>query len=168
MKPQGNCPKCGHPLWEHYEEKGHGFKCWERMSYDNNDFCGCRHGAPLQPTFAFYAIADNDDLTKARWYRTYSQYKSSGYVKELEEAKIWVKKSQAQAKCTNLGVGAFLVEFVAGKVNVIDQRERLAQAAEKKRLEDERRRQSAAERELADAERALKAAQEKVQRLKKG
>ena len=121
---------------------------------------------PQGPQFTFYAIADKEDLTKARWYRTYSQYKGSGFVDNLDDAKIWTKKGQAQGKCTNLGAGVFLVEFVAGRVNVIDQRERLKQAAEKKRLEEERRRQSAAERELADAERALRAAQDKVNKLK--
>lgn len=165
---QTPCPDCGHPLWEHREEKGHGFKCWERMSYDNNDFCGCRHGAPPPETYTFYAVANDDDLKKARWYRTYSPSRSSGWVDDLEDAKIWTKKGPAQGKCTSLGPGVFLIEFVAQKVNVIDQRERLKQAAEKKRQEEERRRQSVAERELADAERALQAAQEKVQRLRKG
>lgn len=145
------------------------------MSYDNNDFCGCTHGAPTAPTFAFYAIADKENIAKARWYRTYSQYKGSGFVDSLDDAKIWTKRSQAQANClrlaqakyTGLGGGAYLVEFVAGKVNVIDQRERLRELAEKKHqraLADAERR---AAQELAAAEAALKSAQEKVERLKK-
>ena len=33
-------------MWEHHYEKGHGWQCWERMSYDNNHFCGCSHDMP--------------------------------------------------------------------------------------------------------------------------
>lgn len=151
----------------YHDESGRGrHQCWERMSYDNNDFCGCSHGAPVPEMYTFYAVADNQDLKKARWYRTYSWRKGSGFVDSLDNAKIWTKRRLAQAKCTNLGVGVFLVEFIAGKVNIIDQRECLAQAAEKKRLEEERRRQLAAKRELADAKRALKAVQDKVNKLR--
>jgi hypothetical protein len=119
-------------------------------------------------TYTLYAVADSHDLAKARWYRTYSQSRSSGWVKDFNDAKIWTKKGPAQGKCTSLGPSVYLVEFVASRVNVIDQRERLRQLAEKKRLEEERRRHSAAERELAEAERALKAAQDKVNKLKGG
>lgn len=119
-------------------------------------------------TYTLYAVADDSDLTTTRWYRTYSQSRSSGWVKDFSDAKIWTKKGPAQGKCTSLGAGAKLVEFVATKVNVIDQRERLKQAVEKKRLAEEFRRRSAAEQELATAERALQMAQEKVRSLKKG
>lgn len=46
MDNELKCPECAHPMWEHHYVKGHGWKCWERMSRDNNDFCGCRHCMP--------------------------------------------------------------------------------------------------------------------------
>ena len=42
-----NCPECGHLTRGHFHD-GTKFQCWERMSHDNNDFCGCQHGSPLE------------------------------------------------------------------------------------------------------------------------
>jgi hypothetical protein len=136
------------------------------MSYDNNDFCGCTYGKPAKKAYTFYAVASDADLTKARWYRTYSSNKGSGFVNDIDDAKIWMKRSQAQSKCTRLGGSTVMVEFITTEVNTIDQTEHRKRAAEKKRFDEERRRQTQAERELADAERALKIAQEKINRLK--
>jgi hypothetical protein len=142
------CPKCGHNIGGHREHKddsgerfGSSFWCDERMSYDNNDFCGCTHGSPpkSEETYTFYAVADRKDLSKARWYRTYSANRSSGYVDDLADAKIWVKRGVAKGKCTQLGPSATLVEFVVTKVNVIDNSEQFKKAAEKRQQEEVRR-----------------------------
>ena len=118
------------------------------------------------PVYSFYAIADNEDLAQAHWYRTYSWPRKAGWVDDFTSAKIWTRKAQAQGKCTALGGRAFLVELTADRINIIDQRERLRQRAEKKRADEEQRRKSQAERELEAAERMLKAARENVERLK--
>lgn len=40
------CVKCNHFINYHYAENGKdNFQCWERLSMDNNDFCGCTVGA---------------------------------------------------------------------------------------------------------------------------
>lgn len=161
--PKSLCPKCNHPMWEHrfsYPEKDRkGYGCFERLSYDNNDFCGCTHGAPPKQKFVFYAVADDDDLQKAKWYCTYSSQKSSGWKKDFEDAKIWVRRSAAKAKATALGAQARIVEFHVDKTVVIDQREHLKKVAEekiqrqKKRLEAEH--QAAVKRAHEELERAL-------------
>jgi hypothetical protein len=100
-------------MWEHYEEKGHGFKCWERMSYDNNDFCGCRHGAPPPLTLEVFAVRNE----KGEFYRSYSVQKRSGaWVKNIADAKVYTKKGPAQGLVTrfkNDGVTVELVTLVA-------------------------------------------------------
>lgn len=141
--PRDLCPRCHHPLWEHrfsYPEKEkRGFRCFERRSDENNDFCGCTHGAPPERKFVFYAVADSDDIQQAKWYCTYSASKSSGWKKDFGEAKIWVKKSSAKSKATALGARARIVEFHADKVVVINQIEHLKKVAEE-RLQREKKR----------------------------
>jgi len=144
------------------------YKCWHRNSMENNDFCGCTHGRPEPPSFTFYAVVNDPDLTIAHWYCTYSQRKNSGWVKDFKDAKIWTRPGPAQGKCTNLGVGAFLVKFAAGHVEVIDQRARLERVAAEKRNKEMLRLQNAEQRRIVEAERALKTAQENLARLKKG
>ena len=161
------CPKCHHPMWKHRKDY-HGFQCYERMSYDNNDFCGCAHGAPKveEPTYTFYAVADRDDLTKAKWYRTYSANGSSGWVSDLDNAKVWVKRSSAKGKCTNLGPSARLVEFEVTKVTVVDNSDSVKKAAEAKRAADERRQKREAEAALERAQADFDRAQKRLDALK--
>jgi hypothetical protein len=113
-----------------------------------------------EPTYTFYAVADRPDLTKAKWYRTYSANGSSGWVNDLDDAKVWVKRSSAKSKCTNLGPSAKLVEFTVTKVTVVDNTDNVKKAAEKRRLEEERRQkreaEAALERAQADFDRAKK------------
>lgn len=145
----------------HHHEKGYrgGYGCDERMSYDNNDFCGCSHGAPAPTTYTFYAVADNKDLSKAKWYRTYSANRSSGWKKDFDDAKIWTKRSSAKSKATSLGAQAVIVEFHVTKVIVVDQVEHLKKVAEeriqreKKRLQAEH--EAAVRRAKEDLDRAI-------------
>ncbi len=163
------CPKCGHSVRSHYTESDIAtFQCWHRNSYENNDFCGCQHGQPEQPNFAFYAVADNSNLSVAKWYRTYSSNRNSGWVKDFDDAKIWTKRGPAQGKCTNLGPFTYLVEFLAGDITVVDQRVRIERADAHKRAAELIRQQELKKRELVLAEKALREAQQKVERLKKG
>lgn len=133
---------------------------------DHGGDCDCRE--PHTSRYVFYAIANRPDLDGAKWYRTYSPHNEAGFVDDVADAKIWARKSLAQGKCTRLGNEAYLIEFVVEKVNVVDQRERLRELAEKKRRAEEQRRKTQAEREIDDALRALKAAQDKVARLTGG
>ncbi len=141
-------------------------ECCE-MSDGHSGPCLCRSGHVPVPRAlpTFYAIADRKDLSRARWYRTYSRYNYSGFVGDLDEATTWLKRGKAQGKCMALGGSAVLVEFTVAAVNIVDQTEHLKKVAEKKRLKIERE-AALAERELAAAELALKAAQEKIDRLK--
>jgi hypothetical protein len=102
-----------------------------------------------ETSYTFYAVADRDDLKTAKWYRTYSANRSSGYVDDLESAKIWVKRGVAKGKCTQLGPSARLVEFIVTKVNVIDNSEHIKKAVEK-RKQEEVRRQKAVQQQLID------------------
>lgn len=167
------CPKCGHVMWEHYTEStNHPYKCWERMSHDNNDFCGCRHGEPEQPAdeqLVLYAIKNE----KGEWYKTYSTTRSRGWKKTLKEAKIWSRGGQARAKLTALAnehpslPAPLLIEFVVTQVRVVDQTERIAQS----RLEAQRKRkqyeEELAKRRLDDAQRRLARAQLDLSQLQR-
>ena len=135
--------------------------------------CGCHHPddvvkstPPAQPQYTFYAVADRTDLAQTRWYRTYSRGSSSGWVNDINDAKVWIRKGGAQGKCTSLGGNAQLVEFVVTKVNVFDQKERLQKLEEKRKEEAARAQKAQAARELKAAETALRLAQEKLARLK--
>jgi hypothetical protein len=138
------------------------------MSYENNDFCGCTEGAPPAPTYTFYAVADREDLTTARWYRTYSSSHGSGYVDKLEDAKIWNKRGSAKGKCTQLGPSARLVEFVVTKVNVIDNSEHVRKAAEKRAAEELRRAKAVQEQRIEHAKYELAEAQKRLDKLMRG
>lgn len=163
------CSKCGHATCGHYIENDIKlYQCWERLSHDNNDFCGCTHNAPAvqpPPKFVFYAVANDTDLTNAKWYRTYTKNSNSGWVKDFADAKIWTRRGPAQGKCTNLGPGSQLVEFTSGKIVVIDQRERLRALAAKECVAEQMRQHAKKKQELIRAEAALLAAQENFERL---
>lgn len=163
------CPKCGHSLRDHYVEEDIGkHQCWHRNSYENNDFCGCTHGAKKVDNFTFYAVVDNPNLSVAKWYRTYSSNRNSGWVKDFEDAKIWTRRGQAQGKCTNLGPFTYLVVFSAGEIEVVDQRVRVEKQEAKARAAEALRVQEQKKREFTAALEALRVAQDKVERLKKG
>jgi len=117
-------------------------------------------------TYTFYAVADRDDVTKAKWYRTYSANGSSGWVNNVDDAKIWVKRSSAKSKCTNLGPSARLVEFTVTKVNVVDNSDSVKKAAEAKRAADERRQKREAEAALVRAQADFDRAQKRLDALK--
>lgn len=114
----------------------------------------------------FYMVADDQDLTKARWYRTYGNRRSSGWVKDKEDARVWTKKGLAQGKCTSLGSGTFLIEFVVTRVNVIDQTARLKAATEKNRLKALTSEQRRKEWEIKDAEAQLEAVKDRLEALR--
>lgn len=116
---------------------------------------------PEPQTYTFYAVADNKDLSKARWYRTYSAQRSSGWKKTLEDAKIWSKRSSAKSKATSLGPSALIVEFVVTTVNVIDNSEHIKKAAERRR----RRVEAVHKQEVEYAQFQLERAQERLRKL---
>lgn len=162
------CPSCGHLCVHHREHKdesgerfGSTFWCDERMSRENNDFCGCVVGIPKRGEIThpspvtFYAVRNN----RGEYYRTYGNRKSAGWEPDLENAKLWHSMSRASTKVTNLGHGE-VVEFVVTKINVIDQTARLTKAREKA-LEARRRLA------IEEKQRELEEAQEEYDRAKK-
>lgn len=166
------CPECNHPLAYHRDHEGdsgarYGSSHWcdERMSYDNNDFCGCTHGAPPKKTFTFYAVVDSDDLEKARWYCTYSSQKASGWKKDFEDAKIWVRRSAAKSKATALGTQARIVEFHVTKTVVVDQTEHLKKVAEERRQKELRRQRAEHESAIARAKEDIARAEARLKVL---
>ena len=110
MDPKANCPHCGHPNWEHYKEgKRYRFMCHERMSYDNNDFCGCSHGAPPPLTLKVYAVRNEKD----EFYRSYAVQKRSGaWVKDIADAKVYTKPGPANGMVTRFKRQGLEVELV--------------------------------------------------------
>jgi len=120
---------------------------------------------PQAVDYTFYAVADRDDLKTARWYRTYSTSGSSGFVNDLESAKIWVRRALAKSKCTQLGPSTRLVEFVVTKVNVIDNSEHIKKAVEKKRQEEVRRAEAVKQQQIELAKLEIERAQERLRKL---
>jgi hypothetical protein len=139
--------------------------CNERMSHDNNDFCGCTHGAPepivptQEPLAVFYAVRND----KGEYYRMYDKNRSTGWKKDLADAKLWTRIGPAKGKITALSHGKGpipeLVEFIVREVRVVDQRVRVAEA--KRKLEEEEIKRQAAIKALR-----LQAAQSDYDRAK--
>lgn len=153
-------------MWKHRDEGMRDrYMCHERMSRDNNDFCGCVHGAPDKKLYVFYAIADNDDLNKANWYCTYSAQKSSGWKKDFEDARIWNKRTPAKSKATVLGPSARIIEFHVDKVVVIDQTEHLKKVAEDRKQREFKRQQVAQELAIARAKEDIERATARLKAL---
>lgn len=66
--PTAMCPDCGHANRRHHDHGGRGptwYRCWERESDENNDFCGCVHGRPEPLRFTLYVVRD----LSGRYYR---------------------------------------------------------------------------------------------------
>lgn len=112
----------------------------------------------------FFMIADNVDLTKARWYRTYSANGSCGFVEKFEKAKVWSSQSAAKSKCTQLG-SAYLVEFCVGEVIVTDMKLHRQKVAEKRRQEEARRAAEVKAMQLDHARLEFERAKSKLDRL---
>lgn len=129
----------------------------------NSDSCSCN--TSIAKLFAFYAIADRDDLEHAQWYCTYAVRRRTGFVKSLRDAKVWSNYSTAKAAATRLGAPARLVEFCTNNINLIDQTEHLKKLAEKKRRLKIKRQEEIRKYEIRCAEEALRRAQEDYQRL---
>ncbi len=117
----------------------------------------------------FYAVRHP---TTGKYYRTYGQRRSSGWVDKLEDARLWVKLSGARSKITALANGSNctpeLVEFHVTQVLVVNQEERVAKArADRERKEAERQAFFKAER-VKQAEAELAAAQKRLEKLRRG
>jgi len=167
------CPKCRHPLGDHNAESpGSRYQCYERMSNDNNDFCGCEYGKPTpepQEPILLYAIRNE----KGEWFLPYSRGSAASWQPELIHAKIYTKQGAAQGKITALANedAAWcmlhpsakpkpipeLVEFTVVETRVIDQKDRVAKAKQKKIEEN-------IQREIANKQYAVKCAEEQLQK----
>ena len=147
--------------------------CHERMSYDNNDFCGCSHGAPPKATLLLYAIRNS----KGEYFRAKGRdgYGKKSWVPDLIDAKLYAKVSQARARITYFANNnpqklpvPELIEFKAVEERVIDETDRVRDAKRKKELEVENRKKAQAKWELEQAQKQLAAAQAKIDKLRRG
>lgn len=160
------CHKCGHPMWEHHTEfSDKRYGCWERLSLDNNDFCGCQHGAPAKPTLVFYAIKNEHD----EWYKTYSSGgRRRGWKKNIVDARIYAGLATARAKVTSLANEfpmqpiPMLVELVVTEQRIVNQEDRVAKSRHEKEKKDAERQLRSREWEIECAQRQLEEAQAKL------
>lgn len=152
-----------------------GFHCTERMSHDNNDFCGCTHGSPQKASvvgslgMAFYAVRNSE----GKWFRAKGRSSTGkSWVDEIGAARIYTKLSQAQSRCTFFATrgkerqAPVIVELQAIAVKVIDQAERIERANQKKRADALTRNAARKAEELREAQAEFNKAQEKLRRLK--
>ena len=157
-------------MWEHYKEANHGFKCWERLSNENNDFCGCTHGAPTPDEIKLYALRNS----KGEYLRARGRNGSGkSWVPDLLDAKFYTKVSQARSRVTYFSNNnpqklpvPQLIEFKVVETKVIDETERVKDAKRKKELEAERKKERQAKQEIETAEKVLRDAQARLNRLR--
>ena len=167
--PRSPCPRCGHPLWEHREEKGHGFKCWERLSHENNDFCGCTHGAPPKATLMLYAIRNSTgEFFRAKGRSGYGK----SWVPDLIDAKFYAKVSTARSRVTYFANNnpkklpvPELIEFKVTEVRVIDETDRVKDAKRKRDIEEARRQKAVQEQLIEHAKYEIEQAQARLRKL---
>lgn len=97
----------------HHDEDGRGrtwFKCWERLSNENNDFCGCTHGRPKPLSLTVYAVRN----ANGEFYRSYAVQKRPGaWVENIADAKVYTKRGPAQGQVTRFQKRGERVELVA-------------------------------------------------------
>lgn len=165
------CQGCFHPVIGHHDDNGHvKFICHERLSPENNDFCGCTLAAPEVAPVVFYAIRNKMGL----WYRTYAKNRSAGWVKDLGDARIYTKVTPARSKITALANEArgltppVLIEIVVGKMIVIDQMERIEDARKRKLQEQARKHAWTKEAQLMRAQKEFNEAQARLAKLTGG
>lgn len=140
------------------------------MSYDNNDFCGCREGAPEEPKHVFYAVRNRDGT----FYKTYSKSGTGrGWVKDLATSRVYAKASMARATITRLA-NEFpklpipeLVEFHVTEIRVIPQEDRVAESRQKKLIADQQRIERNAQYRIKLAEESVAKAQAELDRLRR-
>jgi hypothetical protein len=92
------CPKCKHFLYLHNDENSRSiFKCWERNSNENNDFCGCTYGKPEPVSLELYVVKNS----KGEYFRA-KGFGGGGksWVENISQAKIYTKIGQAKARVT--------------------------------------------------------------------
>lgn len=170
------CPKCNHLMTDHNDNDGHfRYQCYERLSNENNDFCGCVHGKPAQEPILLYAIRNQ----QGQWFKPYTKGSSASWQDDLGFAKIYANESTAAGNITRLvneaernrrGGGPIpapeLVEFIVTETRVIDQKERLAKAKKKKLEDDARQEAYLKEVELMNAQEEFDKAQVKLFKLR--
>lgn len=167
------CPECDHAVAGHrYHDDDTGLRfgskhyCDERRSLDNNDFCGCTHGAPAEKSVVFYVIKNHEGKYRSSHWSEWSY--------ELEKAKIYSKASSAQCRVTawaNQNPSKpipVIVEMYVTVMKVVDQNARVAKSRFEKQNKAALRDAWVKERTLKNAEEEFKRAQEKLERLRSG
>jgi len=121
-----------------------------------------------EPLATFYAVRND----KGEYYKTYSTNSRRKWVKDLKDAKLWTREGQAKGKITAF-TNEFpkapvpeLVEFIVREVNIVDQKERVAQTRQKKATKDAEREASHKQWLVKEAEYELKIAKANLEKLK--
>lgn len=153
------CPECGHFTRLHHDEGGRGpqwFRCWERLSHENNDFCGCMRGAPVPLAFTLYVVRSDKGL----YYRPRlgSASRRELWVKDVLEARLYTDLSQARARVTYLNKHhaskhcPHIETFTVKHQGVLDETEHLKEAQEQEQRKAEEQRKATLEREEREIE----------------
>lgn len=162
------CPKCKHYNSVHNDDGGRGkFQCYERNSAENNDFCGCEHGSPIQNQLKLYVVRNSQGhYFHAKGYNGYGK----SWVEDINYAKFYTKIGPAKACVTYFSNDPKypipdIVELIATESCVIDQKQRVAKVKNKKLIQKQMAIQNKAEYELQKAKDALKLAQDNLKKL---
>lgn len=122
-------------------------------------------GSP-EPIATFYVIRnERGEYYSTRWNRS--------WVKDLIDARVYAAAGPARGKITRISNENMsapvpeLVELIVREVNIVDQKDRVAQARLNKQLEIENRQKAKALWDLNEAKRALSEAQAKIEKLTK-
>lgn len=164
------CPKCKHYCYLHNKDGSNVFQCWERLSFENNDFCGCRCGEPGQISLELYAVQNHvGDFFRAKGFGGYGL----SWVKEISSAKIYTKLSQARSRVTyfnnnnpdNLPSCKIIVLSVTDS-QVLDETDRIVKVKKDKELSAVNKKKNLALDKLNKAKKELEEAEEELKKLK--
>lgn len=114
-----------------------------RTSHENNDFCGCRHGASVPLAFTLYVVRSDKGL----YYRPRlgSASRRELWVEDVLEARLYTDLGQARGRVTYLNrhhaskYCPHIETFTVKHQGVLDETEHLKEAQEQRKAEEQRK-----------------------------
>lgn len=117
---------------------------------------------------SFYAIRNEH----GEWWKGISYTVQDGWIKDICNCRIYSRLSSANGKVTNIANNnpndpvPEIVKLTVTKAEVIDQKERVKKAQQKKAMDEKIRAAEDAKWRMRSAKEALKRAQEEIEKLK--